>query len=94
MVRYIAHASSIARTMPNHGFVEAICAYFVSSSCPIPAPAPLNLTTWFTKPKPSGRTAPVSPPNGQRLKVLHLSDFHIDPRKFNGNTRAYPMLSM
>jgi sphingomyelin phosphodiesterase len=41
---------------------------------------PLNLTNWFSKPKPDPLPPPKKP-SGQRLKVLHLSDFHIDPRE-------------
>ena len=93
MVRYIIHVSSIVSSASYFGFLEAICAYFILSSCPIPAPAPFNLTTWFTKPKPSNYFSPVPPVDGKRLRVLHMSDFHIDPRKLNVNRRAYPVPS-
>ncbi|KAI9455924.1 Metallo-dependent phosphatase-like protein [Lactarius psammicola] len=48
-----------------------------------PTPA-LNLTGWFAKPKPSPLPPPKKP-SGERLKVLHLSDFHIDPRYATGS---------
>jgi hypothetical protein len=58
---------------------QAICFKFGNGACPRPPTTPLNLTSWFAKPKadplPARRT-----PSGERLKVLHLSDFHIDPR--------------
>ncbi|KDR69557.1 hypothetical protein GALMADRAFT_104017 [Galerina marginata CBS 339.88] len=50
-------------------------------SCPQPPPNDLTnlLSTWFKKPKPHKAVAP--PPSGkQNLRVVHLSDFHIDPR--------------
>ena len=58
---------------------QSICAHFVGA-CPIPPTTPLNLTGWFAKPKPDPLPEPRQP-SGERLKVLHLSDFHIDPRK-------------
>ena len=58
---------------------QALCAYY-AGLCPVPSTSPLNLTSWFAKPKPdplpTNRKA-----TGQRLKVLHLSDLHIDPRR-------------
>ncbi|KAF8961980.1 Metallo-dependent phosphatase-like protein [Flammula alnicola] len=37
------------------------------------------LSTWFAKPKPANAVAP--PPSGKpNMRVVHLSDFHIDPR--------------
>ncbi|CCM04993.1 uncharacterized protein FIBRA_07191 [Fibroporia radiculosa] len=57
---------------------QMICNYFLSL-CPVPPTSPLDLTNWFAKPKPDPLPAPKQP-TGQRLKVLHLSDLHIDPR--------------
>ena len=55
-----------------------ICQNFLSGACPLPPTTPLNLTNWFAKPKPN--PLPVAKtPSGKRLKVLHMSDFHIDP---------------
>lgn len=57
-----------------------MCYNFFSKACPIaPAPA-LNFTGWFAKPKPDPLPAPRTP-SGERLKVLHLSDVHLDPSK-------------
>ncbi|KAI0003863.1 Metallo-dependent phosphatase [Russula compacta] len=61
-----------------------ICSSFVSNSCSLPPTPPLNLTGWFAKPKPN--PLPLrQKSSGQRLKVLHLSDFHIDPRYATGS---------
>ncbi|KZT07673.1 Metallo-dependent phosphatase [Laetiporus sulphureus 93-53] len=57
---------------------QSICSTYLSL-CPTPPPSPLNLTTWFAKPKPDPLPAPKQA-TGERLKILHISDFHIDPR--------------
>ncbi|KAF8913262.1 Metallo-dependent phosphatase-like protein [Gymnopilus junonius] len=61
---------------------QALCQNFFGM-CPAPPTIALNLDGWFAKQKPN----PLPPPkkrSGQRLKVLHLSDFHIDPRYATG----------
>lgn len=58
---------------------KLICQNFVSA-CPLPPTSALNLTGWFAKPKPNPLPTPKNA-SGKRLKVLHLSDFHLDPRK-------------
>ncbi|KAI4124240.1 MAG: hypothetical protein LQ338_004919 [Usnochroma carphineum] len=55
-----------------------ICNNLRSTFCPRPTTSPLNTTGLFPKPKPANATAPK--PSGERAKVLHLSDFHLDPR--------------
>ncbi|KAL9046022.1 MAG: hypothetical protein Q9214_001042 [Letrouitia sp. 1 TL-2023] len=57
---------------------QYICNTLSDDSCSQPAVSPLDTTDLFPKPKPENATAP--PPSGVRAKVLHLSDFHIDPR--------------
>ena len=57
---------------------QYICNDLNSKFCPAPTLTPLNLTGLFPKPKPKGARAPKS--SGKRVKVLHLSDFHLDPR--------------
>jgi len=57
---------------------QAICSQFLGL-CPSVTTSPLNLTGWFAKPKPNPLPPPKQP-TGQRLKVLHMSDLHIDPR--------------
>lgn len=55
-----------------------LCQNFLGL-CPLPPTTPLNLTGWFAKPKPNPLPQ-AKKPSGQRLKVLHISDVHIDPR--------------
>ncbi|KAF9813986.1 hypothetical protein IEO21_05357 [Rhodonia placenta] len=57
---------------------QSICNQFLGL-CPDPPTSPLDLTTWFAKPKPNP-LPPSRKATGQRLKVLHMSDLHIDPR--------------
>ncbi|KAI9810202.1 MAG: hypothetical protein M1827_006648 [Pycnora praestabilis] len=57
---------------------QYICNSFSSTLCPMPTTNPLNVTSLFPKPKPANATAPAA--SGERVKVLHLSDFHLDPR--------------
>ncbi|KAG9314163.1 Metallo-dependent phosphatase [Chiua virens] len=61
---------------------QLICSQFLGL-CPYPETLPLNLTGWFAKPKPKPLPPPKQP-SGERLKVLHVSDLHIDPRFANG----------
>ncbi|KAJ2994129.1 hypothetical protein NUW54_g7605 [Trametes sanguinea] len=62
---------------------QSICSHFLSGLCPAPFTTPLNLTNWFAKPKPNPLPA-LKKPSGKRMKVLHLSDMHLDPRYANG----------
>lgn len=48
--------------------------------CADPGTSPLDLANWFATPKPNPLPPPKQP-TGERLKILHLSDLHIDPRK-------------
>ncbi|KAG9308606.1 sphingomyelin phosphodiesterase [Chiua virens] len=57
---------------------QNLCSRF-DDLCPIPPAVPLNMTGWFAKPKPNPLPPPKQP-SGERLKVLHVSDIHIDPR--------------
>lgn len=50
----------------------------IGGFCPNPSTSPLNTTGLFPKPKPANASAPT--PSGKRVKVLHMSDFHVDPR--------------
>ncbi|KAF9548846.1 hypothetical protein EC957_005519 [Mortierella hygrophila] len=52
------------------------CAYSFPGSCPVPKHQPANPTI-FPKPKPANAAQP--PPSGQSMKVLHFSDWHLDP---------------
>ncbi|KAH9858229.1 sphingomyelin phosphodiesterase [Lenzites betulinus] len=62
---------------------QMLCSHFLGGLCPAATATPLNLTDWFAKPKPDPLPA-AKKPSGKRLKVLHLSDMHIDPRFANG----------
>lgn len=55
---------------------QLLCQNFLNL-CPLPPTSPLNLTGWFAKPKPDPLPAPKQP-SGKRLKVLHVSDLHLD----------------
>ena len=55
-----------------------ICNDLSKTFCPLPTTLPLNATGIFPKAKPANASAPKA--SGKRIKVLHLSDFHIDPR--------------
>lgn len=57
---------------------QYICNSLSGSFCAAPATSPLNATSFFPKPKPKNATAPAA--SGKRVKVLHISDFHLDPR--------------
>lgn len=55
-----------------------ICNGLSPSFCPAPTVSPLDTMNLFPKPKPSNLTVPKA--SGERVKVLHLSDFHLDAR--------------
>ncbi len=55
-----------------------ICNSLSNAFCPVPTTSPLNITGLFPKPKPANARAPKA--SGKRVKVLHISDFHLDPR--------------
>lgn len=55
-----------------------ICNSLSSTFCPKEITLPLNVSSLFPKPRPANATAPK--PSGKRVKVLHMSDFHLDPR--------------
>lgn len=57
-----------------------ICNSLSSTFCPAQTTNPLNTTGLFPKPKPANATAPQA--SGERIKVVHLSDLHLDPRYF------------
>ena len=50
----------------------------------------MNITEWFSKPKPDPLPAPKQP-SGERLKVLHVSDLHIDPRRLFYSCGLFPL---
>ncbi|KAJ9224670.1 hypothetical protein DTO169E5_2752 [Paecilomyces variotii] len=59
---------------------EYICHAINSSYCSRPSTSPLNTENLFPKPKPANATARVPKASGERVKVLHMSDLHLDAR--------------
>jgi hypothetical protein len=57
---------------------QYICSTLSTSFCGVPSTSSLNTTGLFPKQKPKNCAAPKA--SGKRVKVLHLSDFHLDPR--------------
>ena len=57
---------------------QYICNSLSSAFCPVPPVSHLNTADWFPKPKPANAKKPKA--SGKRVKVLHMSDFHLDPR--------------
>ncbi|KAE8146502.1 Metallo-dependent phosphatase-like protein [Aspergillus avenaceus] len=57
---------------------DYICNALNSTFCSQPNASPLDVTDLFPKPKPANPVVPE--PSGERIKVLHLSDIHLDPR--------------
>jgi hypothetical protein len=55
-----------------------ICNSLSSNFCPRPYTLPTNTTGLFPKSKPCNATVPKA--SGNRVRVLHMSDFHLDPR--------------
>lgn len=56
---------------------QYICNYLNTNFCPRPRTLPSDTSSYFG-PKPKHITVPKA--SGKRVKVLHLSDMHIDPR--------------
>lgn len=57
---------------------DYICHTLKSDFCPEPPTRPLDISELFPKPKPDHVQIPEA--SGTRVKVLHMSDFHLDPR--------------
>ena len=70
------YAQLFAKMSQATGDMQAFC-YYNFEVCKVPPTVRINESRWFT-PKPSGLVAP--PPSGKTINVLHLSDWHIDPR--------------
>ncbi|KAK4204228.1 Metallo-dependent phosphatase-like protein [Triangularia verruculosa] len=58
-----------------------ICAFLSPNFCPQPGVAPY--TVKFPKPRPNRTKVPVR--SGERVKILHLSDLHLDTRYKTGS---------
>ncbi|KIX06248.1 uncharacterized protein Z518_04223 [Rhinocladiella mackenziei CBS 650.93] len=66
---------SLAHVSGSDG--QYICNYLSSDFCPRPYTLPSDTSAYFG-PKPHHPKMPK--PSGKRVKVLHMSDMHIDPR--------------
>jgi sphingomyelin phosphodiesterase len=55
--------------------MQAWC-YYTWYECNAPPVVQINESEWFS-PKPAGEESP--PPSGEVIKVLHLTDWHLDP---------------
>jgi len=64
---------------------QYICNSLSSTFCSAPRTSPLNTTGLFPKPKPANPRVPKA--SGKRIKVLHLSDVHLDSR-YSVNSEA------
>jgi hypothetical protein len=64
---------------------EFICNNIDTNFCPSPHAQPLDTRRLFPKPKPTNLSIPK--PSGNRVKVLHMSDLHLDAR-FGVNSEA------
>ena len=59
---------------------EYICNSLSKSFCGRPTTSPLDTRGLFPKPKPANASVSVPKASGERVKVLHLSDLHLDAR--------------
>lgn len=76
-VRYaVSNISMSSQNSISIVSLQLLCQNFLNL-CPLPPTPPLDLTNWFATPKPNPLPAPKQP-SGERLKVLHISDFHLD----------------
>ncbi|KAJ6028749.1 hypothetical protein N7540_004325 [Penicillium herquei] len=57
---------------------QYICYHLSKGFCPQPHTRPLNTSVLFSKPKPPNAHGPNA--SGERIKVLHMSDLHLDAR--------------
>ncbi|CAK7226271.1 hypothetical protein SCUCBS95973_006144 [Sporothrix curviconia] len=60
---------------------QYICASLSSKFCP--SPGVQSVKAVFPKPRPANAAVPAR--SGQRVKVLHMSDLHLDPRYLVGS---------
>jgi sphingomyelin phosphodiesterase len=70
------YAQLFAKMSQATGDMTAYC-YYNFEVCTRPPVIMINESEWFT-PKPQGQVAPA--PSNKTINVLHLTDWHIDPR--------------
>lgn len=61
-----------------------LCAYMFGL-CPLPAPPAVDANTLFKGKAQKPAPAQLSPSKKQPLKILHFSDYHLDPRYVVGS---------
>lgn len=69
-------AQLYAKMSQATGDMQALC-YYQFNVCTSPPVIQINESDWFS-PKPEGGVPP--PLSGETINVLHLSDWHLDPR--------------
>jgi len=69
-------AQLFAKMSQTTGDMQAWC-YYQFNVCDAPPLIQINESDWFS-PKPEGGVPPQ--PSGETINVLHLSDWHLDPR--------------
>ncbi|KAF2236806.1 hypothetical protein EV356DRAFT_481645 [Viridothelium virens] len=70
------YAQLFSKMSAATGDLQAFCAYY--DACDLPDTIAIDESQYFS-PKPS--SANVAPdPSGENINVLHLSDWHLDPR--------------
>lgn len=83
----------VARMDVSTGDMQTLCALQLGGFCPLPKPVPIDESKWFSKPKPA--SANLSPPDsGKIIRVIHISDTHLDSRYMvgaEGNCTDYSM---
>ncbi|WWD17604.1 hypothetical protein CI109_102045 [Kwoniella shandongensis] len=64
---------------------QYLCQNFITKSqCARPPLPEFKPEQFWTKPKPSDARPPI-PKGTDRIKILHMSDFHVDPRYATGS---------
>ena len=77
--RGLENANVVQRLIYETGDMDYFCASRLGvTDCSYPAPIQINPSDWFSTSKPANATVPK--PSGQTFKVLHFSDWHLDPR--------------
>ncbi|KAI9834412.1 MAG: hypothetical protein M1819_003023 [Sarea resinae] len=71
------YAQLLAKMSLATGDFQAVCSYQFDV-CDAPPVVEIDEGQWFA-PKPANKTAAPAP-SGETFKVLHLSDWHLDPR--------------
>jgi sphingomyelin phosphodiesterase len=69
-------AQLFTKMSQSTGDMQALC-YYQFNVCTSPPVIQINESDWFS-PKPEGGIPPE--PSGETINVLHLSDWHLDPR--------------